>query len=178
MAALLRVAALAALLSAASAVDRSKFRTCGQASFCKRHRDAVTEPEVRPRRPPEALAPACAYVKRSRHPSSFHSQFRVAPDSVKVEESTGLLSATLYQAVDGAPPFDLRITTYASGSARMRIVENNGLPARWEVSARTGAWVPKSPCTFSPCFCAHSPPHPPAAVARHRPGRAAGIRFR
>lgn len=41
-------ALLAALLAcSADAVDRSKFRTCKDASFCRRHRDVVSEPAVR-----------------------------------------------------------------------------------------------------------------------------------
>ena len=29
-----------------SAVDRTKFRTCNDAGFCRRHRNQATEPEV------------------------------------------------------------------------------------------------------------------------------------
>ena len=29
-----------------SAVDRTKFRTCNDAGFCRRHRNQETEPEV------------------------------------------------------------------------------------------------------------------------------------
>ena len=44
----LRVLALAALLACgAEAVDRSKFRTCQDAGFCRRHRSKTAEPEFR-----------------------------------------------------------------------------------------------------------------------------------
>ncbi len=39
--------ALVALLGSAGAVDRSKFRTCNDAGFCKRHRGKTAEPEMR-----------------------------------------------------------------------------------------------------------------------------------
>jgi hypothetical protein len=43
----LLAAAAAACLLAADAVDRSKFRTCHDAGFCRRHRETKEEPEVR-----------------------------------------------------------------------------------------------------------------------------------
>lgn len=66
----------------------------------------------------------------------FALQFRVSPDSVRVDEAAGVLTATLYSAVDGAPPFALSMHVHENGMARMRIVEKNELPARWEVSER------------------------------------------
>lgn len=44
---MLRLCILASLLYTVTAVDRSKFRTCQDASFCRRHRDKTSEPEVR-----------------------------------------------------------------------------------------------------------------------------------
>jgi hypothetical protein len=53
----LRLAALAAALAAVAAVDRSKFRTCDQAGFCRRHRSKAAEPAVSGRSTFEVAAP-------------------------------------------------------------------------------------------------------------------------
>jgi len=37
---------LVSLFVFVSAVDRSKFRTCNDAGFCRRHRNQASEPEV------------------------------------------------------------------------------------------------------------------------------------
>jgi len=37
---------VAVLAHLAGAVDRSKFRKCSEAGFCRRHRERTTEPEV------------------------------------------------------------------------------------------------------------------------------------
>ena len=42
----MRLLAALALLAGALAVDRSKFRTCNDAGFCRRHRGKTAEPEV------------------------------------------------------------------------------------------------------------------------------------
>ena len=47
----------AAVLGACHAVDRSKFRTCDSAGFCKRHRSKTAEPAVRARARPARAAP-------------------------------------------------------------------------------------------------------------------------
>jgi hypothetical protein len=42
-----RILLLSLFVGAAVCVDRSKFRTCEDASFCRRHRTVTSEPEVR-----------------------------------------------------------------------------------------------------------------------------------
>lgn len=41
-----RLLVAAALLALVAGVDRSKFRTCNDAAFCRRHRSKTAEPEV------------------------------------------------------------------------------------------------------------------------------------
>jgi hypothetical protein len=60
-------------------------------------------------------------------------QMRVTLDSITVDAAAGVASATLSSGAPGAPPFDLRIATYETGVARVRMTENNGMPPRWEV---------------------------------------------
>lgn len=47
MSLLIVLGALLGSLASVSAVDRSKFRVCQDASFCRRHREVDSEPEVR-----------------------------------------------------------------------------------------------------------------------------------
>lgn len=100
---MIRAAVLLAALTAATAVDRSKFRTCNDASFCRRHRSKTSEPE-----------------------------FRVGPSTVKVDSVNGLVSATLTSDAAGSPPFNLAVHFYESGVARVRITEKDDNPPRWE----------------------------------------------
>lgn len=106
-----RAALAAALLAAAVlAVDRSKFRRCDQAGFCRRHRGKTTEPE-----------------------------WRLNAGTVKLA-APGQLAATLHSDAPGSPPFDLAVFFYESGIARVRITENiPDKPPRWEVRACAGA---------------------------------------
>ena len=100
----LRSSLLLLALGAASAVDRSKFRSCAQAGFCRRHRDVSSEPEL-----------------------------RVVPGSVKLT-APGQLSASVHSDAMGSPLLDLNIFFYESGIARMRLTEDlPGKPPRWEV---------------------------------------------
>jgi hypothetical protein len=55
----MRVLVALALAASALAVDRSKFRTCNDAGFCRRHRSKAAEPEVGER------AGACAAPRRA-----------------------------------------------------------------------------------------------------------------
>jgi hypothetical protein len=81
----MRVLVALALAASALAVDRSKFRTCNDAGFCRRHRSKAAEPEVgeragatAPRRAaptltcarPCALAPSSTADRRARSPPS------------------------------------------------------------------------------------------------------------
>jgi hypothetical protein len=95
----------AVLFEPVHAVDRSKFKTCALSGFCKRHRDRTSEPEL-----------------------------HITPGTISVDPATATLSATLLSAAPGAPPFDLRIHFYASGVARVRVLERDDKPPRWEVS--------------------------------------------
>ena len=100
------VVAAIALLAAqpAVAVDRSKFRKCSDAGFCKRHRGKASEPEL-----------------------------RLMSGSTKLA-GPGQLTAVLHSDAPGAPLFDLNVYFYESGIARMRLTENIAdKPPRWEV---------------------------------------------
>lgn len=102
----LAVVLAAGLLAGTSAVDRSKFRKCDQAGFCRRHRTKTNEPEM-----------------------------RVMGTSVKMT-GTGHLAAAVHSDAAGAPLFDLNVFFYESGIARVRITENiPDKPPRWEVRA-------------------------------------------
>jgi hypothetical protein len=96
---------IALLATTAFGVDRSKFKTCALSGFCKRHRDRTSEPEL-----------------------------HLSPGTISVDAASATLSATLLSATPGAPPFDLRVHFYASGVARVRILERDEKPPRWEVS--------------------------------------------
>lgn len=89
----MRVVFLAALLSAVAAVDRSKFRTCKDTGFCRRHR-----------------APAPAPPK-----------FKVLRDSVASHGLDGI-SAILQGEQLESPPLKLTIKFYDSGVARIQVV--------------------------------------------------------
>jgi hypothetical protein len=105
----MRAVLLAALVGAALAVDRSKFRRCDQAGFCKRHRGKASEPEL-----------------------------RVMAGSVAMPQP-GRLAATVHSDAPGAPLFDLSVAFYESGIARMRLTEVFAdKPARWEVRSKRG----------------------------------------
>lgn len=99
---MLRLCILASLLYTVTAVDRSKFRTCQDASFCRRHRDKTSEPE-----------------------------FRVLSDSIQVNKE-GRISGILHSSVAGAPHFNLNFQVFESGTARVRITEKNDMSSRWE----------------------------------------------
>jgi len=157
--ALALVALPLALLPGALAVDRSKFRTCSDAGFCRRHRGKAAEPEVSERasgRASKASKRASAerrlpaslrrrrrryrrFVARTRSPSAhpphptnaFPAQFRVLPATVA--DAGGLLVATLHSAVAGAPHFSLSLEAFDSGAARMRVLEKTDQAPRWEV---------------------------------------------
>lgn len=45
-----------------------------------------------------------------------------------------MLTATLYSAVDGAPPYKLTVGVFENGMARVKLLEDSSLPARWEAS--------------------------------------------
>jgi len=83
-----RALLLAALAFApAAAVDRSKFRTCEQASFCRRHRSVEAEPEVRGRLARRA-APARAAPRRvALPPASSHRTRRARPPPTPARSS-------------------------------------------------------------------------------------------
>ena len=104
MAMALKLVVVAAVFALVESVDRSKFKTCTQAGFCKRHRDKTAEPE-----------------------------WHVAAGSLALDAATATLSATVQSAAPGAPPFDLRIAFYATGVARVRLAEHDDKPPRWEV---------------------------------------------
>lgn len=100
----LKLVVVAVAFALVASVDRSKFKTCTQAGFCKRHRDKTAEPE-----------------------------WHVAAGSLAVDAATATLSASVQSAAPGSPPFDLRIAFYASGVARVRLAEHDDKPPRWEV---------------------------------------------
>ena len=108
MAGSLLVLCALALLSAVSAVDRSKFRTCETAAFCRSHRGKSAEPEL-----------------------------RIVTPSLRVDGS-GVVTAEVSAAVPGAPPFELTLQAFATGAVRMRILEKGEFPPRWEVRAGKG----------------------------------------
>ena len=130
---------VAALLACTTdAVDRSKFRTCKDASFCRRHRDVVSEPAVRGFACRERLlirtCGPCAVALSSAlctHSPAPSPQFHVVAGHTRVD--AGVVTAQLASATHGAPPFELSFRAYASGAVRLRIIEKNDLPPRWEV---------------------------------------------
>eukprot|EP00613_Pedinella_sp_CCMP2098_P070138 CAMPEP_0171921638 /NCGR_PEP_ID=MMETSP0993-20121228/20470_1 /TAXON_ID=483369 /ORGANISM="non described non described, Strain CCMP2098" /LENGTH=937 /DNA_ID=CAMNT_0012559095 /DNA_START=98 /DNA_END=2911 /DNA_ORIENTATION=+ len=98
--------ALTSLLLAASveAVDRSKFRTCKDTGFCRRHRATAPPPK-----------------------------FKVLKNSITslgLEGLTGILQGELLDS----PPLKLSVKFYESGVARLQIREANPATPRWEAS--------------------------------------------
>lgn len=51
-------------------------------------------------------------------------------------DAAGVAKLTLVtQTTEKAPPFSLTLRAYNTGAVRMRILESNDLPPRWEVRA-------------------------------------------
>ena len=109
----MRAATLALLALAVGAVDRSKFRTCETAAFCRSHRGKAAEPEL-----------------------------RVVTPSLRVD-AKGVVTAEVSAAVPGAPPFELTLQAFATGAVRMRVLEKGDFPPRWEVRVGGGRREPR-----------------------------------
>jgi hypothetical protein len=92
------------LLGVVQAVDRSKFKTCSQSSFCRRHRDL---PKVKG---------AVAYTI----------------DQSSLVLSGGEVSATITESRSNVQ-LTLRLIRYENNIVRVKIVEKNPLRPRYEV---------------------------------------------
>lgn len=77
-------------------------------------------------------------------------QFRVISGSAKV--TAGVVTAELATHVTGAPPFSLTLRAYSTGVLRMRVLEKNDLPPRWEVRPVGRRGWPQT-------LCARARPH-------------------
>ena len=71
-----------------------------------------------------------SFCKRHRHRTT-EPELRVLPASVAL--SGGDITASMHSDAPGAPPFRLVVHIYESGVARVKIMEVNDLPPRWEV---------------------------------------------
>lgn len=69
----------------------------------------------------------------SNPPLFISLQLRVDPASLKLDGQ--VLKGTMHTSTPGAPPLALTVAFYESGIARIRILEDDGRPARWEVSS-------------------------------------------
>ena len=63
-----------------------------------------------------------------------YMQLRIVPPSIRVG-TNGVMTAEVTSASPGSPPFELSLAALSTGTVRMRILEKNDLPPRWEVSA-------------------------------------------
>jgi len=92
------------------AVDRSKFRTCEQGSFCRRFKKWTTRPNLK-----EAL-------------------WTVLPDT-RTELPEGGHRFEVKHTQEGEAHLELKVTAYESGILRMRLGEINGQFTRHEIPA-------------------------------------------
>lgn len=61
-------------------------------------------------------------------------QYHVVSSTVRVLD--GSATAELHSSEDGAPPFNLDVRFYRTGTARVRVTEKTDQEPRWEVSTR------------------------------------------
>lgn len=109
-AALLPLLALALVVPAAEAVDRSKFRTCEQGSFCRR------------------------FKKWTQRPGRETALWSVLPDS-KHDLSDGGLGFKVQHVAEAEAHLLLKINVYETGMVRMRLGEIDPLQTRHEIPA-------------------------------------------
>lgn len=133
-------AALALLLLAApaDAVDRSKFKTCNQSGFCRRHRSKASESPVRVDRRrlvlPCVRAPA---VCGCTHPAGGTSRVLRLPAprcvQLQLDAPPALEGGQLVGTVSGAgSPLLFTAAFLSSGAVRVRLTEKD-MEARWQV---------------------------------------------
>lgn len=99
-----------AALRLVHAVDRSKFRTCQQGSFCRRFKKWTTRPNL-----DEAL-------------------WTVLPET-KTELPEGGYSFQVKHKYEAEPHLELKLTAYTSGVLRMRLGEISPVSKRFEIPA-------------------------------------------
>lgn len=104
------LALFGALSLSALAVDRSKFRTCEQGSFCRRFKKWIARPNLE-----EAL-------------------WNVLPDS-RTDLPEGGFSFKVQHKNEADPHLELKLTAYESGVVRMRLGEIKALHTRFEIPA-------------------------------------------
>lgn len=125
--------------SSAWAVDRSKFRTCKDTSFCRRHRNSDISSTVR-RSVCSCLLLACVLTwclgVCCPRPRGCSTQYSVVPSSLRVTDST--VVGELRSSEVGAPPFTLDVRFYRTGAARVRVTEKTDQAPRWEVCSVCG----------------------------------------
>jgi alpha 1,3-glucosidase len=107
---LLGFLSLQAVFQLTSAVDRSKFRTCEQGSFCRRFKKWIVRPNL-----DEAL-------------------WTLVPES-RQELSEGGYSFKVKHAHEAEPHLELKLTPYESGVLRMRLNEIDGIHQRHVIPA-------------------------------------------
>jgi len=120
LAAALAVAATLGLLQPASAVDRSKFRTCEQGSFCRRFKKWMARPQLE-----DAL-------------------WSVLPDTRAALQGGGF-SFSVKHKNEAQPHLLARLNLYASGMVRLRLSEVDPVFPRHEIPPGDAVADPSPP---------------------------------
>ena len=97
---------LAALLPLTLAVDRSNFKTCNQASFCKRQRA----------------------FNKNRSPSTY----LINENTISIQEQAGRFSAKIRNSKHPSADFVLTLQNYQKEAVRLTIDENSNLFKRFD----------------------------------------------
>lgn len=139
-----------------NAVDSSKFKTCSQSGFCRRHRSKTSEPTVSHFHT-RSLSLSLFLTRSVRlsvltHATPCHR----CDNQLSLSTPPTLIGATLEGTVAGADvPLTLRADFYSSGAARIRL-EEAGMAPRWTVRRAGPASVLQSLSLTAP-LSNHSP---------------------